>query len=279
MLKPQKNVKEPIPWLASDAYTDDYFRLHLGRYVVQDAFVRRRIYDLFRTVTISEGDWILDAGCGMGTVSLEAYKRGAHVVAVDYAASALVVARKFANHFFAPLEEHWQSERIRYVQGSIAQLPLPDQTFDVVIAADVVEHLSDGEFETFVRDAKRVLKRPGTLVIYTDNPLNWGAPICRTRLGKALLRRMQTDDYAVFRKWQIPLTYWTWPLEMIIEHDKQWEFVHVGLKDPRYLRRILLENGYVLEHFEIVRSGTYLGRLPYPANIWWGGMTMVKATL
>lgn len=54
-----------------------------------------------------------------------------------------------------------------YKRGSAEQIPFENERFDSVMAGELIEHLHDPE--SFVREANRVLKKNGKLVLTTPN--------------------------------------------------------------------------------------------------------------
>lgn len=94
---------------------------------------------------------LLDIGCGGGL--LAPHVHGYHHVGVDLTASALAIAA-----------EHGVDET--HVADAAA-LPFDDASFDVVVAGEVLEHVTD--LEGTVREATRVLRPGGTLVTDTIN--------------------------------------------------------------------------------------------------------------
>jgi 2-polyprenyl-3-methyl-5-hydroxy-6-metoxy-1,4-benzoquinol methylase len=106
---------------------------------------------------------VLDLGCAIGTFAVElAARPGLHVVGVDFSTTALAMA---AEHAGASRPDR----RAAFVASAAEQLGLRDGAFDVVVAADVIEHLVDPE--TLVREAHRVLRPGGVLVLETPNTL------------------------------------------------------------------------------------------------------------
>jgi 2-polyprenyl-6-hydroxyphenyl methylase/3-demethylubiquinone-9 3-methyltransferase len=96
------------------------------------------------------GAALLDVGCGGGLLAprITGYRH----VGVDLTESALAVA---AEHGIEP------------VQADAAALPFDDASFDVVVAGEVLEHVTD--LEGTVAEATRVLKPGGTFVCDTIN--------------------------------------------------------------------------------------------------------------
>jgi len=104
-------------------------------------------------------DALLDAGCGDGR-HLAALARSGHrprrVVGTDLSERILATARAAA----APLEPE-------LVQANLEALPLEDDTFDLALCTQVIEHLLDPA--AGLDELARVLRPGGTLVLTTDN--------------------------------------------------------------------------------------------------------------
>ena len=100
---------------------------------------------------------VLDAGCGRGEVLLACARRGADVAGIDYSEAAVEITRE-------TLEEVPGAD-VR--QGDISKLPWPDGSFDRVLSGDVIEHLDPEVGEAMLREAHRVLRPGGHLVLHT----------------------------------------------------------------------------------------------------------------
>ncbi len=81
---------------------------------------------------ISEGDFVLDVGCGGGwSTECVLTFNPARVVGVDYSEPMIKIARECV-----------EDERAEFIQGDISSLVL-DQEFDQAVSEDVFHHLDD----------------------------------------------------------------------------------------------------------------------------------------
>jgi methionine biosynthesis protein MetW len=107
---------------------------------------------LFRRYVGGPGRRVLDLGCRDGALT-QAYAAGNDVVGVDADRAALAAAAKLG------IETHW---------ADLDQpLTFPDESFDVVVAGELLEHLRDPG--RLVREIRRVLRRGGTFVASVPN--------------------------------------------------------------------------------------------------------------
>lgn len=97
---------------------------------------------------------VLDAGCGTGWFAGAANKRKANVTAMDIGPDLLQkVSKKYPN--------------ISTVEGSVMNMPFSDNSFDIVISSEVIEHVENPE--KAIAEISRVLKPNGIAIITTPN--------------------------------------------------------------------------------------------------------------
>jgi SAM-dependent methyltransferase len=116
----------------------------------------------FDRLGIGTSTRVIDVGCGAGRHAFEAYRRGADVVAFDRAESELrsvdTILRAMAEAGEVPA-----TASAKVVVGDALSLPYSDETFDYVIASEILEHVP--EDDAAIAELIRVLKVGGTLVV------------------------------------------------------------------------------------------------------------------
>ncbi|MCW3041094.1 MAG: Methyltransferase type 11, partial [Solirubrobacterales bacterium] len=110
------------------------------------------------------GGQLLDVGCGGGL--LAPHVHGYRHVGVDLSAPALAVAA-----------EHG----VEGVRADVTQLPFADASFDVVVAGEILEHVTD--LPRTVAEALRVLRPGGRFVCDTINR-TWFARLALVTIGE-----------------------------------------------------------------------------------------------
>ena len=146
--------------VSPDVYDHDYFlsntcegadEFHEGRGL--SPLKRRQVGYLHP----GPGLRVLDLGCGRGEVLLACAHAGAQVAGLDYAQAAVDISRE-------TLAEVPGAE---VQQGDVTQLPWPDGSFDAVLSGDVIEHLVPADAAGMLREAHRVLRPGGRLILHT----------------------------------------------------------------------------------------------------------------
>jgi 2-polyprenyl-3-methyl-5-hydroxy-6-metoxy-1,4-benzoquinol methylase len=126
-----------------------------------DLALRRR----FLLAHVSPGQRVLDVGCGEGRFAAALLAARTEVVAADIAEEPL---RRAAARV--------PGLELRLLPGE-ADWALPDASFDVVWAGEVIEHVADTA--GWLSEARRVLRSGGTLLISTPDH----GPLTRLRMG------------------------------------------------------------------------------------------------
>ncbi|MBF0275889.1 MAG: 3-demethylubiquinone-9 3-O-methyltransferase, partial [Nitrospinae bacterium] len=125
------------------------------------AFRSLRQVNQFRLQLLSEwceplsGKKVLDLGCGGGLLSVPIAKSGAEVIALDGSLKSLTTAR---NH---------DKKNSFFIQGDLNQLPFKGAFADIILLADVLEHIPS--YEKVLFHASQLLKQNGLLYVNTIN--------------------------------------------------------------------------------------------------------------
>ena len=105
---------------------------------------------------------LLEVGCGHGNMLLEARNRGYQVHGLEYSADAARVAN-----------DKLGQEVVRV--GALTRDTFPEESLDVCILADVIEHVRDPA--GFIQDIGRILKAGGVAFIATPSTASWSARV------------------------------------------------------------------------------------------------------
>ena len=192
----------------------DEFMLSKGK------ILSHRLTIPFGYAAVQAGQRILDIGSGRGELIHHCAMRGALACGIDYAFPAVRMAKNALNETLPPETK----ERAAIQQADARQLPFAAGSFDTIFMLDVVEHLLPGELASVLREARRVLRPAGRLIIHTMPNLwyyHYGYPIYRALQG--------------LRGQQLPA-----------DPRARWKFshVHVNEQTPTRLRETLRACGF-----------------------------------
>ncbi|MBS7786411.1 methyltransferase domain-containing protein [Flavobacterium sp. CYK-55] len=105
-----------------------------------------------------ENKTILDIACGEGYGSNLMSSKATLVHSVDIDPQTIQAAKA-----------KYKKDNIRFQVGSATQIPLEDQSVDVVVSFETIEH--HDQHEAMMREIKRVLKPNGVVIISTPDKL------------------------------------------------------------------------------------------------------------
>ena len=116
----------------------------------------------YERLDLLPGHKVLDLGCGFGRHAYESLRRGAVVVACDMALPELSEVRAT---YAAMIEaSEIDSSSVAFAcAGDATALPFNDNTFDRIIASEVLEHIN--EDEVALKELFRVLKPNGRIAV------------------------------------------------------------------------------------------------------------------
>jgi len=162
------------------------------RHGIESALLRGNLVcDVLANHISLRGAAALDVGCGVGGTSAALARHGVDVIAVDHNPARLEAVGDLP-------------EQIETKLADARDLPFPDDSFEIVILQDVIEHVV--EPSAVLCEIRRVLVSGGILFLSTPNKFalsnmlsdpHWGLPcisfLSRASLRKVLLRKRPDD--------------------------------------------------------------------------------------
>jgi len=141
--------------VTADYFEEEYQGMARDYFSSSFAFGRRKMELVLEGVLqrLSLDSKILDVGCGTGEQVRKCRQRGFDVTGLEPAPKMRAIAK--AHNPRAPI-----------LDGVITNLPFPDQTFDLILAIEVLRYLHRTDVEQAYREMVRVLK-PGGCLFFT----------------------------------------------------------------------------------------------------------------
>jgi len=143
-------MHSPESWFQ---YTQEHWADHNIWLILEDEL-------LLETLVKNEKLRILDAGCGFGHLLKSIQQRSLRVESFGIDASCKMLK----------MGKEKLEVSSHLTCGDVMALPFNDNSFDMIISMEVIEHLPHPL--TFLLEAKRVLKKGGFLIIITENRLD-----------------------------------------------------------------------------------------------------------
>lgn len=135
---------------------EEHYKKSLGAYTIYA--MHAASYGFVET--LCAGRKVLDLGCGSGYGTHRISKVAEEAHGVDVAGDAIAYARS-----------HYSNRNLHFQQVQAdSPLPYPAMSFDVVLSFQVIEHVLDDA--SYLREARRVLKPGGRLVVITPDRKN-----------------------------------------------------------------------------------------------------------
>jgi|GEM_PF-1614558 len=180
------------------------------------------------------GHHLLDLGCSIGTHAVEFAGQGWEAEGVDLDASAIETAQRLASHL---------KLNIPYKVGDISVASLyPPETFDVVLAGDIVEHLPDHVLDQSLRNVKEWL-RPGGYVIIHTVPTFFDYIFHKSLLWILVAPLAFLDDRPFTRLVRV-YDRWVRRIPGLVREDPVSKIVHCNLQEPAGLKRHVEQAGF-----------------------------------
>lgn len=179
------------------------------------------------------GKKIIELGCGLGEAAVYFAKKGAEVVATDISSGMCELVKKVAQKHGVTLST---------AQAYADKMPFPDETFDIVYAANLLHHV---DIEKAIIEAKRVLKPGGKFVSW--DPLAHNPAI---NVYRRMAMGVRTEDEHPIKMSQLALfskhfrevkfeTFWFTTLFIFL---KFYFIDRINPNKERYWKKILVDH-------------------------------------
>ena len=138
-----KDLKQKYASLSEETWEKRYNSPYVLR-----RYVHRAQYNSI-TGLIKPGETVLDVGCAEGVLSCLLAQKGAKVVGCDISGFNVTAATEAA-------EKLGLEKKVEFIVADAENLPFEDESFNVVVASHILEHLPD--FQRSISELKRVSK-------------------------------------------------------------------------------------------------------------------------
>ena len=140
----------------------DYFERGTGHLQdIDSPFQKYRVDKVLQIYEPGPEERVLDLGCGWGTFCWVLGPRVAEIVGVDFSQKSIELCEdRLARSAI---------DGVSFLCADARDTGLEAESFDLVIGADLVEHLYPEDSEAVVAEAFRVLKKAGRLSLWTPH--------------------------------------------------------------------------------------------------------------
>jgi 2-polyprenyl-6-hydroxyphenyl methylase/3-demethylubiquinone-9 3-methyltransferase len=151
------------PHIGKEYYDQsDYFEGDAGHLTdMQSPFQRYRVQKVLDIYPPMSGQRVVDFGCGWGTFGFELSSRVADVVGIDFSEKSIELCNRRL--------ESDPRENLTFLCADAGDTGLEADTYDLVIAADLFEHLYPEDSMRVVHEAYRILKPGGRFSVWTPH--------------------------------------------------------------------------------------------------------------
>lgn len=210
-----------------------------GHIVPLSTFVTEYETEKFlQLVDFQQGDVVLDAGCGTGELIKQYRPLVNKFYGIDFSEEMIKRAQ----------ENLRNAENVILKVADVQKLPFDENTFDKTICISVLQHLSDDEYKTALKELVRATKEDGFLILHIKNGVSPFGLILNSLRKFHLLSR---DDYRGFYR---PFYAYQRTLKEIGEIVSEYSNDIAPLPWPKFLYRLTRTFEVLLsKRFKILR--------------------------
>jgi len=193
---------------------------------------------------VKVGEKILDVGCGRGELSYHCALRGCHVVGIDFSEDALPLCQETIAQLPKELQGH-----VRLIRMDARKIALRGK-FDLIFLIDITEHLYDDQLREIFEELKRLLSTTGRILIQTPNWNYENILYPAKRIAsKPFTILKQIGRILRGKKKEKTWREWCSNTFKIRYPQSCHSVLHINVKTPRTLKKLLMECGFEPEVF------------------------------
>lgn len=153
--------------ISPSIYSKDYFSRYQDQSLENPSKISKKNQEILSYIQKNKPNKILDFGCGAGLLCILISKHlGIPVYGIDYSKDAILIAR----HNLKKYKKQIKGKLPIFVHSDNQHLPKKLDTVDLIIMADVIEHLYDWEIKSIFNYFKKYYPN-AKILIHTDNNL------------------------------------------------------------------------------------------------------------
>ncbi len=159
MVTPQRSQRYSQAEIFSDYGWHEKGNLLKGITIERCDYIEARLEHVLGKGAFGQQE-ILEVGCGGGLICEELARRGAVVMGIDPAQTALAEARLYVQKSYLGANAYFE-------MGTAENLPYADGSFSVIVCLDTLEHVKD--LAMSIKEIARVLAPGGVFIFDTIN--------------------------------------------------------------------------------------------------------------
>jgi len=126
--------------------------------LINDEIGFEHLHRYYTALELIKGKIVLDVACGEGYGTDILSKNANKIFGVDIDQASIDHAKRT-----------YKSNNIEFICGNADEIPLPDDSVEVVISYETIEHINEESQKKFLSEIKRVLRKGGILIISTPD--------------------------------------------------------------------------------------------------------------
>ena len=157
-MKESKQQKVDATYYDENEYFDSGMKVFTD---LESPFQKYRVSKVLQIYQPNKNERVLDLGCGWGTFCFALAPLCKEIIGVDFSRKSI----DLCNRLLAKSKYN----NIKFICADAQNTPLASNSFDVIICADLFEHLYPEDFKRVLDECRRLLKKGGKIVIWTPH--------------------------------------------------------------------------------------------------------------